>query len=194
MELLLIRHAEPVRVVDAEGPADPVLHERGRVQAERLAEWLASEELHAVWSSPLRRAAETAAAVAAVHGLSVQVDNELAEFDREENSYIPLEELKATGDERYLAMIEGRWDDLHADPAGFRAGVVAAVERVVEQHRGQRVAVVCHGGVINAYLSWVLGLDPILFFAPHYTSISRVLAASSGQRSVLSVNEAAHLR
>ena len=46
MELLLIRHAEPLRVVDAEGPADPRLHERGVAQAQRLAAWLAEEELH----------------------------------------------------------------------------------------------------------------------------------------------------
>jgi len=194
MELLLIRHAEPIRVVDAEGPADPHLHERGVDQAARLARWLEAEELHAVWSSPMRRAVETAEPVASAQGLPVLVDEELAEFDREATEYIPLEELKAARDDRYLAMIEGRLEDWNTDPASFQAGVVAAVERVIERHARQRVAVVCHGGVINAYLAKVLGIDRMLFFEPRYTSVSRVLAASSGERSVLTLNETAHLR
>lgn len=194
MELLLIRHAEPIRVVDAEGPADPHLHERGMEQARRLAAWLEPEELHAVWSSPMKRAQETAAPVALAQGLPVLIDEELAEFDREATSYIPLEEMKAAKDERYLAMIEGRLEDFDTDPLAFQAGVVAAVERVVARHARQRVAVVCHGGVINAYVGHVLGIERVLFFEPKYTSVSRVLAASTGERSVLTLNETAHLR
>jgi 2,3-bisphosphoglycerate-dependent phosphoglycerate mutase len=194
MELLLIRHAEPIRIVDAQGPADPHLHERGVVQAARLAEWLATEELHAVWSSPMRRAQETAAPLAAAQGLPVLVDEELAEFDREATSYIPLEELKAARDERYLALVEGRIEDFDVDPAAFVAGVVGAIERVIERHPRQKVAVVCHGGVINAYIAHILDIERTLFFNPHYTSINRVLAASTGQRSVLTLNETAHLR
>jgi probable phosphoglycerate mutase len=194
VELLLIRHAEPIRVVDAAGPADPHLHERGVAQARRLATWLEAEELHAVWSSPMQRARETAEPVAAAQGLPVLVDEELAEFDREATSYIPLEELKAARDERYLAMLDGRLEDYDTDPATFQAGVVAAIERVVARSPRQRVAVVAHGGVINAYLAKVLGIERMLFFEPRYTSVSRVLAASSGERSVLTLNETGHLR
>lgn len=194
MELLLVRHAEPIRIVEADGPADPHLHERGIRQAAHLAKWLGVEELHAVWSSPMRRAVETAETVAKAQGLPVLIDEELAEFDREATSYIPLEELKAARDERYLAMVEGRLEDIHADPAAFQAGVVGAIERVIERHAGQKVAVVCHGGVINAYLAHILGIQRMLFFGPDYTSVSRVLASSTGQRSVLTLNETPHLR
>src|ERR1700674_1641047 len=100
MELLVIRHAEHNDIVDAEGTADPHLHERGVAQDERLAGRLAEEELRAIWSSPLRRARETAQPVSRVHNLAVTVDEELAEYDRDANSYIPVEELKATGDPR----------------------------------------------------------------------------------------------
>ena len=72
--------------------------------------------------------------------------------------------------------------------------MVEAVERIVAAHPRQRVAVVCHGGVINVYAGHVLGIDDPLFFLPTYTSISRVLAASTGERSIASLNEAAHLR
>ncbi len=195
MELLLIRHAEPIRVVDAVGPADPHLHERGVAQADRLAQWLAEEELHAIWSSPLRRAAETAAPIARAHNLPVTVDEELAEFDREANSYIPVEELKATRDPRYQLLAEGRLEEFgDADPEEFRARVILAIERVIDANAGRKAAVVCHGGVINLYLAHVLGIERRMFFEPAYTSISRLVASRSGVRSVQCLNEVAHLR
>ena len=194
MELLLIRHAEPVKIVDADGPADPILHDRGRQQAERLAAYLGEETLEGLFSSPMRRAQETAAPVAAVHNLPIVVDDELAEFDKEATSYVPVEELKATKDERWLAMVEGRFDDYDTDPEEFQRGVVTAVERIIEANPGRSVAIVCHGGVINAYLAHILGIDRMMWFEPAYTSISRVAASRSGVRSIKAVNETAHLR
>jgi probable phosphoglycerate mutase len=56
--------------------------------------------------------------------------------------------------------------------------------------------VVCHGGVINCYLSHVIGLEheALGFFYPNYTSIHRVAASSRGHRSVVTINETSHLR
>lgn len=69
------------------------------------------------------------------------------------------------------------------------------MELIIAAHPGPTVAAVCHGGAINAYLAHVLGLvDGHTFFAPDYTSIHRVAAARSGQRTVMSLNETAHLR
>jgi probable phosphoglycerate mutase len=188
MELLFIRHALPVRVDEGHGaaPADPALAPRGVEQAAALAEWLATEEVDAVWTSPMRRALETAAPVAERLGLAATVDEGLAEFDREALSYIPIEELKAANDPR--------WHQVPERPEHFVGVVVEAVERIVAAHPSQRVAVVCHGGVVNAYAGHVLGIDEPLFFLPAYTSISRVLASASGPRSIGSLNETAHVR
>src|SRR5687767_11585663 len=109
MQMLLIRHALPVRIEDAAGPADPELSEVGQRQAELLADWLAVEPIDAVWSSPLRRAQETAAPLAAALGHDVVIDEELAEFDREADFYIPVEELKAEGDPRWDQLVSGNW-------------------------------------------------------------------------------------
>ncbi len=76
----------------------------------------------------------------------------------------------------------------------FQRGVVDCVERIIADHGGGRVAVFCHGGVINAWAAHVLGIETPLFFDPTYTSINRFLAARSGERSVASLNEMAHLR
>jgi broad specificity phosphatase PhoE len=197
MELLVIRHAEPVRVTAEEtggAPADPGLTDRGHEQARRLAAWLATEGVDRVVSSPLRRAVETAAPVAAVLGLDVEIDPALCEYDRAADSYIPMEEMRAEKDERWLAMVEGRWEDFGGEnPEQFRARIVPCLDRIIAAAPGGRVAAVCHGGVINVYLAAVLGLDRHLWFEPHYTSISRVHAARSGPRSVATVNETAHL-
>ncbi|CAN5571001.1 histidine phosphatase family protein [soil metagenome] len=193
VELLLIRHGLPVRIDDAGGPADPDLSEEGHAQARRLADWLATEAIDAVYVSPMRRALETAAPLAEVLGVEAVVDPELAEFDRDQHFYIPLEELKATGDERYLAMIRGEYDG-EVDPATFREVVTVAVERAIEANPGKTVALVCHGGVINAWASHVLGLSEALFFVPGYTSVNRFLASSQGHRSLVSLNEMGHLK
>jgi probable phosphoglycerate mutase len=194
MELILVRHAEPVRIVDADGPADPPLAERGIKQAEALASYLGDEAIGAVWSSPMVRARETAAPLAAALGVDVVVDGELAEFDREATSYIPIEELKAAKDERWMAMVEGTFEDNGVDPAAFKEGVVRAVDHIISGNPGGSVAVVCHGGVINAYLAHILGIDRPLWFEPKYTSIHRVLASRRGDRSLETLNEIAHLR
>lgn len=195
MELLLIRHALPVRVDPGDGPADPELAELGRRQAEALAEWLRDEHLHAIYTSPLRRAVETAAPLAAATGLGPIVDEDLAEFDRDAVDYIPLEELKAEGDPRWQQLATGDWSAGGTfDVGAWVRKVAAAVERVVDAHPSQSVAVVAHGGVVNAYLAGVLGTPKPMFFEPGYASISRVLAARTGERQLRTLNETAHLR
>ncbi|HWM22163.1 MAG TPA: histidine phosphatase family protein [Ilumatobacteraceae bacterium] len=195
MELLLIRHALPVRRELVVGAADPELSTAGLAQVEHLADYLAAEQLDGVYSSPLRRAVETGAPVAARHGLDVVVVDDVAEWDRMSPEYVPVEELKAADDPRWRALVEGVWTS-DESPTQFRGRVIAAIENLVDAHAGGRIAVICHGGVINTYLAAVLGLDPSRpgFFYPNYTSIHRVMAAGTGERSILTINETSHLR
>jgi probable phosphoglycerate mutase len=192
VELILVRHGLPVRIEDADGPADPPLSDEGRAQAVRLADWLGRESIDAVYVSPMRRAMETAAPLADALGVDPVVDEELSEFDRDAHFYIPLEELKAAGDERYLKIMRGEYDG-EVDPQTFREVVAVAIERIIEARPGNTVAVVCHGGVINAWASSVLGLSDLLFFEPFYTSVNRFLASSRGHRSLVSLNDLGHL-
>jgi 2,3-bisphosphoglycerate-dependent phosphoglycerate mutase len=196
VDLLLIRHAEPVRIApgSSPAPADPGLTDRGRVQADRLAQWLEHEPIDAVLSSPLRRARETAEVVGKRLGVDAEIVDGLMEYDAEADYYIPVEEMRETRDHRWRAMIEGRWEELGGEPPDrFRARIVPCVDAVIERFAGRRVAAVCHGGVINVYLAALLGLERHLWFEPGYTSISRVAAARTGERSVVTLNETAHL-
>ncbi len=195
MELLLIRHGLPVRRELDEGIADPELSTAGHQQAKLLNEYLSTEKIDALYSSPQQRARQTVEPLAAARGLPVTVVDDVAEWDRNASFYIPVEELKAANDPRWQAMVRGEWTVDDDSMEGFRLRVVNAIEPLIEAHQGERIVVSCHGGVINEYLSHVLGL-PVGrgFFYPNYTSIHRVMASAGGLRSVMTLNETTHLR
>ena len=192
MELWLIRHALPVRIDGGDAPADPGLAAEGTEQADRLAGWWAPFGADHVYASPMRRAQETAAPLAAALDREVTTVEGLKEFDAHLSTYIPIEELRA--DEVAWQAAVAAWvsPEAEAGRQEFRANVVAAIDDIAGAHAGRRVAVVCHGGVINAYLSTVIGLPATMFFEPSYTSVSRVIH-SGANRQLVSVNETPHL-
>ena len=83
MEIFLVRHGQTQanREQRVQGRSDPPLDETGRLQAQRLADRLRSVPVRAVYSSPLRRALQTADAIAAPHALPVTVEPGLIEMD-----------------------------------------------------------------------------------------------------------------
>jgi 2,3-bisphosphoglycerate-dependent phosphoglycerate mutase len=195
MELLLIRHALPERIETQDGsPADPPLSALGRAQAQRVARWLASEKIGAIYASPMRRARETAEPIAAAVGTEIAIDAGFVEMDHLSDVYVPLEQLKAEDYPRWQEMVQRGGLYAGVDLKAFRANVVDSVERAIGAHRGGRIAIVCHGGVINAWAGHVLGIADPFFLDAAYTGVSRFLAASTGERSVRSLNETAHLR
>ncbi len=194
MELVLIRHGLPVREEKTDGSsADPPLSAEGRDQAEAVGRWLADERFDALYASPLRRARETAAPLASLQRLEVVVEPGVIELDHASEAYVPLEQLKREDPAAWRAKL-GEEGYEGVDLPAFRRTVVASLEGIVRRHGGGRVAVVCHGGVVNAWASHLLGLSDPLFFEPAYTSVNRFLAASSGERSIRSLNETGHLR
>lgn len=183
-----------MRVVD-DGPADPDLAPEGEMQARRLADYMAVERVDAVYSSPLARAVQTAQPLADALSLPLHVEPGLAEWDRASSEYIPVEVMKATGHPHWEALVRGEWMAADESADEFRSRVVGTVEALIDRHPGGRIALVCHGGVVNAYLAHVLArVDGAPFFYPAYTSIHRVAAARTGERSIVSINETAHLR
>lgn len=194
MELIIIRHGLPIRRENADGSAaDPPLSEVGQEQARRLAQWLEDEHLDAIYSSPMARALQTSDPVATMRTMEVAVHPGVAEYDQHSAAYVPLEELKRTDYVRWRELMDNK-SFIEGDQEAFRRTVVDALSEIAARHRGERVAVVCHGGVINAWASDILRHEHVFFFDPVYTSINRFMVASTGQRSIISLNEAAHLR
>lgn len=195
MELLLIRHAEPIRLEVTEGQPDPDLTERGVEQAALLAAWVDDEPIDALYSSTMRRARSTVAPLAQRRGLPVPADPDLVELTFGESIYLPFLEGQDT-DHPVVQMWARRLANQRDDEVvlTFRRTVVAAIRRVIDAHPDGTAAVVCHGGVVNAVLTTALGVPDTIVFDLDYTSISRVRVTPTGRWLVRSVNEAAHLR
>ena len=197
MELIFVRHGRPEHVQTSDGsPADPPLAEVGHLQAAAVAQWLKEEPVDHIYSSPMRRAMETAKPIEEALGLSVAIREHLSEFDRNSSSYVPMEILKEVNRRAWERMASGAVSDSTDSMYTWRDSVLGEVEHLIEHHSGQRVVVVCHGGVINAYLAFCLSIDEREFmkFDVDYTSVTRILASSTGHRSVKSVNETTHFR
>jgi broad specificity phosphatase PhoE len=162
--MLLIRHGETAwnRESRPQGVSDVPLSEVGRRQAQALGRSLAREPLVAVYSSDLRRALETAAPVAARHGLSVQSDGRLREMDQGVFEGEPIERVR----ERYGDWLK-TWTENPADvrmPGGETLGEVqarswAALEDIQAAQQHGTVAVVAHNFTNLTILCTVLNLD-----------------------------------
>ncbi|MBH30188.1 MAG: hypothetical protein CL520_08505 [Actinobacteria bacterium] len=197
VELIFVRHARPEHVERTDGsPADPPLAAIGHQQAAAVALWLCEEQIDCLYSSPMRRARETAVPIEEACGLVVNVREKLSEFDRDSSSYIPMEVLKEVNRAAWERLASGKLLGSVDSLAIWFSSAVAAVENIVEEHRGQRVGIICHGGVINAYLAHCLNFSPEDFmkFDVDYSSVTRVFASSEGHRSVNSINETTHFR
>ena len=192
MELILVRHGLPEREERVRGPADPPLSRLGREQAQLVGAWLATQRIDAVYTSPLRRAVETARPLERELGLPATVSEDIVEYDRDASTYIPMEQLKAEDYPAWQAFVAGGYGD-DVDMAGFQRQVARGMEAIIAGHAGQRVAVFCHGGVVNVWATTVLGMAPRLFVDVGYASVSRFLCASTGERNILSLNETQHL-
>jgi broad specificity phosphatase PhoE len=187
VELTFVRHGEPTR----DQAFDPGLGPVGMEQARRAAEFLARESYDALYVSPLLRARQTAEPIAASLGLETVVEDGLAEFDQKVG-YTHFEDLIVARDPRVEAFFRGDLTDWGTDAREFKAAVYGAVDAIVDRHPGQRVVLVCHGGVANVFFGRVLGLERLSFHAPAYGSISRA-RAGAGKYTLVSLNETGHL-
>jgi len=195
MELILIRHGEPHSETRTDGtPADPPLTDLGRRQARAAASKLSAEgPFDGLYSSPMRRTRETAEPILAATGLTANYRDGLREWGAGSGRYIGDDELRSAGpDDADVTRLRSGLADEHG--YRFRRRIVEAIEEIVAAHRAQRVLIVCHGGVINAYVSHILETDKVLLFAPAHTSVTRVLAQSSGMRSLHTANEHDHIK
>jgi len=192
MQVLLVRHALPLRSEHGQG-SDPDLSGEGLAQIERLPKALARFPISRVVSSPQRRAVQTAEPVAADRGLTVEIDDRFAEYDRDLPVYIPVEQIRAEMPEEWARLAQGHLPSA-VDEDAFRARVRAAVDDLVaEADPDDTVAVFSHGGVINVLLHEILGTARLLSFPVDYASITRLLFSRSGQATVAGVNTTEHV-
>jgi broad specificity phosphatase PhoE len=197
MILYLIRHGESLYNTEGriQGQSDIALSPLGIRQAEAIAEALAGEGIDCIFASPLRRALQTAEAIAAKLGLEIRCDDRLKEINAGIFQGLLWSEIevKYTGEAR-------PWREQHPDfaiPGGeSRRALMArglAVFEAIRETPFSRVAVVAHGGVLAAALKALLRipaeLNPFSFFNG---SISKLVW--DGRVKLLTLNQLAHLR
>jgi broad specificity phosphatase PhoE len=160
--LILARHGETDwnRENRFQGHADPPLNELGRTQAAELAETLSGEGIARVYTSPLRRAHETAEIVAARLGLEVEPVEALREIDVGSWSGLTRDEIAERFPDAFA-----RWLD---EGSGFDDGetyeqlwerVVPALEQLADRHPDEVVLVVTHGGPSRVMQAHATGID-----------------------------------
>ena len=181
-----------------EGQSDPPLAPDGEQQAEAVAERLAGEEFAALFVTPLRRTAQTAAPLIARTGLEPAVVPEWREVRLGEWEGGELRIRAAQRDPKFFEVIEAeRWDVIPgAEPAKefaerVRAGLESTVARVGP---GAIAVAVVHGGVIGELARQATRSRPFAFVHSDNASITRLVVFADGRQLLRSFNDVAHLQ
>lgn len=200
MRLILARHGETEANRDrlALGRLDVPLNDRGRLQAQALAQALEGVSLAAVYSSPLLRARDTAQAIADVHGLSVEINEGLTEMDVGDMDGLSFEEMR----QQYPDFLS-RW--LSAEVATLRMPggeslqevqdrAWDATQRILEPHPDGTVVAVTHNFTIHVLLCRVLDL-PISQFRclRHDLAATSTLDIRDDHAVLVQLNDTCHL-
>jgi 2,3-bisphosphoglycerate-dependent phosphoglycerate mutase len=195
-DLLLIRHGRSADVVPGSPESlDPPLHVEGRRQAAALAQRLEPKRIDAIYASHLTRAVQTAQPLAEQRGLDIESFEDLEEVRLGDWSAGEFRRRAAVADPEWIAWNRTRrWDGIPGAEGDtvFRTRVSAAIEAIVGRHHGETVAIVVHGGVIQAYIAEALGIHLTLWLVVENTSISVVRVDEDGHHVVVA-NDCNHL-
>ncbi|HEX9133371.1 MAG TPA: histidine phosphatase family protein [Ktedonobacteraceae bacterium] len=208
-EIFIVRHADAIPEEDEIIPSGVYdnlpLSRVGREQARALAERLNNTSFDAMYSSPLRRCLETAAPLAELLGMKPVIVEGLKEIRLGNIHPLPndghdLAALTKALQERQVDIVRLAGEVGHFDvipdsesSATFRKRVVETLDDIARNHIGQRVLAFAHGGVVNAYVAEVLGLQKEFFYPAANTSIT-VVRVSGKHRVLYVLNDIGHIR
>jgi len=199
VRVILVRHGETDwnRREVFRGRADIELNQRGRQQAKALAAPIKDIQIDAVYSSPLRRAVETAEAIAQPHGIPVKIDQGFTDFHYGVWQGLPHDEVRQRYPEMYKDWVE-RPHTLKVEGGEslrmVRRRSMRALADIVERHDRQTVVIVAHRVVNKVMLCAILGLGNSHFWRIRQdTCALNVFEWSEGQYIMQSLNDTCHL-
>ncbi len=162
-EIILVRHGETEWNVQEvfRGRIDVELNQTGIRQAELLAEYLSDVRIEAIYSSPLKRALNTAEIIASHHKLKVEIAPGLIDFDYGKWQGLPHKEVKHRYKQLYAQWVKN--PHLVKMPEGesltdVRERALNVANKVVAKHKGTAV-LVSHRVVNKVLICALLGLD-----------------------------------
>ncbi len=186
-DVLLVRHGQTAPMTTGDyprtgtGQGNPELTERGFRQAAAVAERLAGAGIQAIYVSSLIRTQQTAAPLVERTGLRPVVVAELREVQLGEWEGGEFRRRLEQRDPLMLALMStGRWSLAPGgeDDVAFAERVRTGLLAVQAGHPGQRVAVICHGGVIGQAIALATGCGPMAFAQSDNGSITQLIMHS----------------
>lgn len=165
LRLFLIRHGETADNVQMRyiGRRDEPLTDKGRQQADRVADALSSFPIRMVYTSPLMRAADTAEQIRSACGAMLQTDSRLMEgsFGRWEG--MSRDEVIGLGSPDVEQLASWESDASCSPPGGeslaeVQTRMISLVEDLESELSGNTIALVSHVGPIKALLAHALGI------------------------------------
>ena len=200
--IYLIRHGEtvltPMRKFSGTGPLDPALTEKGLTQADRIASEMARIKPDILIASPLQRTRQTADAISKATGLEIIFDEIWFELSFGTWDGLAFEEVKEKFPEDYQNWL----NSASYAPSGGESyeqasiRVDEALEKIVAQYPGQKVAIVTHNGIIKSAVRLALGgpIQAVFHMDAAPCSFSTIsIWPSDGLRALRSMNECGHL-
>lgn len=176
----LIRHATPEGVAGVcYGRSDPGLSFAGKQEARRVSKRLRREPLSHIYSSPLRRARETALFIAKPHGLTVEPVEELSEMDFGDFEGLTYEQIERRSPGHFKLWMESPTEISFPNGEGFsemRNRVLSTIKQIRTQHAGETIALIAHSGVIRIIVAETLGIADhgIFRIAQDYAALNRL--------------------
>ena len=199
-KIILLRHGETEwnKLGKYQGQSDVALSEKGRQQAQALAQHFPVKSVQAVYSSDLQRARETAAIASAAFSCTVQTDSRLREFnfgDWEGLTYAQITERWPSAMKNFF-----QHPDILEVPHGetfqqLQQRAMEAVQEIVSNHEGETVVLAAHGAVNRTILAAVLHipLQYIWSMRQDNTAVN-ILRHTEGHYILELMNSTAHLR
>lgn len=198
--VFLIRHGETEwnSLGKFQGYKDIDLAKNGLVQANHLKERLKGE-FDFIYTSPLKRAFQTARILASESGKELLVENDLREINFGEWEGMTAAEIKINYPEAFKAW---KTDKLEAPICGGDKSIKLAAVRggncvleIAQKHKGNRIAIVAHGGILKAGLIGILGWDMTMYhkIVLGNTAISQVNFDEEFNPCLISLNDTNHL-
>jgi broad specificity phosphatase PhoE len=179
--LFLLRHAEVETRYHQVfgGRIDMNLSPRGEMQARALADYLQSARFDVFYVSPMKRAQQTLAPLLQHHQVNPRILPDLREVDFGDWTGLSWQELHdrhQISAFRWLDMLEAAAIPNAECGRAFRARVEGCLRPILEEHPGQTVVILCHGGVIRMLLSILFNvpLPQTAMFEIEYASLTQV--------------------
>lgn len=202
--ILIIRHGQTEwnKLKKLQGHSDIPLNEEGKKQAQTLAFILQNEPLNAIYASDLKRAYETALAIAKVHHMPVMANPQFRERCYGACEGLTSAEIKEKFPKEYKAWVMAAPDLFFPDgerktesPRQFHERARKAIQLVAQKHLGQNIAIITHFGVLEtAYREakniplGIINKMPVL-----NTSINRFRWHIDGRLELMTWQESEHL-